>query len=889
MRIFLKLLSSFMVLSLLFVSPYPVSSGPDDGTGLIGLAENASIPVWSPNGGEILFIRNNPVIQDDTDYGQDIYKIDLNDSSEIRLTDFYYDEGNHVWSPDGMKILYSYEAADDFYLYIMNSDGSDNFELVKKSYGRNFSGISGCAWSPDGSRIAYISSDHNGSDRLVTLNPDGSNEQIVASFAEISALAWAPDSSGMAFNAAYSEDGQTGIYLADLESSEPVFLVRGEIRQQIQSWQSEVWSPDGSRILYSSNENGNSDTNENGNSDIYSVNTDGSEKIQLTDDNSKDYSPCFSPDGSKIIFISDRTGHSSIWIMSSNGDKEEELTEGFEGIHDFSWNPNGQKIAFSSDSNSYIQEIDYSESGDEDSQDDSSSDDSDNDTEVNPEYLHMEILSPDLNFAASQGTPELITVRITNNSGSPVQSSGFKFIKANFSNGDPELQLFDDGTHEDITASDGIFSNQWIPVNTTGLPLTLCILWASADHESLGDAEQIISGTISRKPIPSDLVIENISWSPADPYVNDNITFSITSANRGSGPSEACKVKCYINGNEAYSYSLPELEARSSTSIIFSWIPTAPGNIDVKAVVDEENQVSESVEENNEKSVSFSVKSLTPSTSSGKSGGKSSSSGGGGGGGGSPEPASNVRIKELSQQYITSGKYAKFAFPRNATCVTHVAFNSRRTAGKTTTIVEMLKNKSTRVPELPAGKIYENVNIWVGNKGTADPENIENAVVGFRVEKSWITLNDVDPASVRLWRLSSGEWEELSIRQLGEDDRYSYFEAQTEGFSHFVITAPSGENETIENALKSSIVPPVRSSAEVMEELFGKLSGKQNADFPVISAMSVNESGSEPEAPSTAGHAADRITGRGIIKVLVVIALLSVTGFLGSLILRKQN
>ena len=64
--------------------------------------------------------------------------------------------------------------------------------------------------------------------------------------------------------------------------------------------------------------------------------------------------------------------------------------------------PERSEGAFSSDSNSYIQEIDYSESGDEDSQDDSSSDDSDNDTEVNPEYLHMEILSPDLNFAASQ-------------------------------------------------------------------------------------------------------------------------------------------------------------------------------------------------------------------------------------------------------------------------------------------------------------------------------------------------------------------------------------------------------------------------------------------------------------------------------------------------------
>lgn len=885
MRVFLRLLS-FLTASILVFS-YPVSSGPDDGIGLIKLAENASIPVWSPNGEEILFTRNNAVTQGDPYHGWDIYKINTNDLQETQLTNLSYNEGEHVWSPDGTSILYDYDAVDDFYIYIMNSDGSDNFELTKKSYGENFAGISGCIWSPDGSKIAYISRYNDRPDRLITLNPDGSNEQIIASAGEISALAWAPDSSRIAFNAAYSENGRTYIYLIDLDGSGPVFLTEGEIRQQIQPWQSEVWTADGSKILYSSKENRNSD--------IYIINTDGSEKKQLTDDNSEDYSPCFSPDGSKIIFISSRTGYDSLWIMDPNGDHEEELTKDFEGIYDFSLSTDGKKIAFSSSLNVYVQEIDLDGNDDEESPEEPDSPE-DQDTDDDPDYLHLEIISPKMNFAATQGTPELISILIKNNSGNPVQSSGFKYIRANFSNGDPEIQLFDDGVHRDTAAGDGIFSNQWSPVNTSkGEQLTFCTLGVSADHENLGFAEQIISGTISRKPALPDLIIEDISWDPANPSESDNITFRITAANKGPGPSEACKAKCYINGNEVYSYSVPGLEIGSSTTITFNWTPTASGNMDIKAVLDVEKQVSESEEENNEKAVSFNVKSVTSTSTSGSSpsggGGSksSSSSSSGGGAGGSPEPASNIRIKELSQQYITNGKHVMFTFPKNVTCVTYVAFDSKRTAGKTTTIVEMLKNRSTRVPELPSGKVYENMNIWVGNKGTAGPENIENAVIGFRVEKNWIISNDVDPALVRLWRFNNGEWEDLSIRQLGEDDRYSYFEAQTPGFSSFAITALHVENEVTGNTLESSVMPSVRSSADVMGALFGKLPGKQNSDSLEISTMSLNVSNPDPEDHSIARSAGERITGRGVLRVLAVIALLSVTGYLGSLILKKQD
>ena len=83
--------------------------------------------------------------------------------------------------------------------------------------------------------------------------------------------------------------------------------------------------------------------------------------------------------------------------------------------------------------------------------------------------------------------------------------------------------------------------------------------------------------------------------------------------------------------------------------------------------------------------------------------------GGGGGAGGSPEPQSNVETKELSQAFITSGKAVKFDFPRNTTSVVYVSFDSKKTAGKTTTIVELLKGKSTLVSGLPSGEVYKSL------------------------------------------------------------------------------------------------------------------------------------------------------------------------------------
>jgi len=176
------------------------------------------------------------------------------------------------------------------------------------------------------------------------------------------------------------------------------------------------------------------------------------------------------------------------------------------------------------------------------------------------------------------------------------------------------------------------------------------------------------------------------------------------------------------------------------------------------------------------------------SSGSSSGSGSSKSSGGSGSSGCSPEPAKNVEVKEISQAFVSGGHSVKFDFPKNATSVISLSFDAKKTAGKTTTIVEMLKGKSVLVSNLPSNEVYRSFNVWVGNDGYATSKNIENPVVCFKVEKSWIQDKEIDSSSITLNRYNDKEWEQLSTDLTGEDDRYLYFTAKTSGFGSFAIT-----------------------------------------------------------------------------------------------------
>jgi PGF-pre-PGF domain-containing protein len=171
--------------------------------------------------------------------------------------------------------------------------------------------------------------------------------------------------------------------------------------------------------------------------------------------------------------------------------------------------------------------------------------------------------------------------------------------------------------------------------------------------------------------------------------------------------------------------------------------------------------------------------------------------GGGGGAGGSPEPQTNVQVKELSQAQVTNGKPVVFDFTNNATCVVYVSFDAKKTAGKITTIAEQLKAKSTLTSVLDSGEVYKYFNLWVGNSGFASEKNIGNPVVCFKVEKSWLQDKKIDQNSITLNRYSDRKWSQLPVELLTKDNKYLYFTAETSGFSSFAITGKAVKKEKV--------------------------------------------------------------------------------------------
>ncbi|RXA20193.1 PKD domain-containing protein [Methanosarcina sp. MSH10X1] len=193
------------------------------------------------------------------------------------------------------------------------------------------------------------------------------------------------------------------------------------------------------------------------------------------------------------------------------------------------------------------------------------------------------------------------------------------------------------------------------------------------------------------------------------------------------------------------------------------------------------------------------------------------------GGGGSPEPASNIYTSVLSQKFVTAGNRIRFDFIQNATSIDFVEFDAKKTLGKTTTIVEQLKDRSVLAPIEPGGIVYKYMNIWVGNENFANPENIENAVIGFKISKAEIPVNETENSTVFLQRYSNGGWNALNTQKTGEDNRYIYYRARTPGFSPFAITfgrTTTVEPDEVNESIRESPESPVENeSVEKPENL----------------------------------------------------------------------
>ena len=103
-------------------------------------------------------------------------------------------------------------------------------------------------------------------------------------------------------------------------------------------------SPDGRRVAYTVRE-----TNWDDNAyetQIWLADAAGGTARQLTNGKKSSRSPAWSPDGSKLAFISDRTDKSQIYVISPSAGEAEALTSPEEGVNRFEWSPDGRHIAY---------------------------------------------------------------------------------------------------------------------------------------------------------------------------------------------------------------------------------------------------------------------------------------------------------------------------------------------------------------------------------------------------------------------------------------------------------------------------------------------------------------------------------------------------------------
>jgi Tol biopolymer transport system component len=183
------------------------------------------------------------------------------------------------------------------------------------------------AWSPDGSRLAFVRRDDRRRDAVFIMNADGSRKRMVTSYPgpdrEFTRLAWSPDGRRIAFVR------NTSVWVVNSDGTAPRRLIRDAGLP--------AWSPDGSIMLFVRRRHGEGSPTE-----IWIANADGSRQRRLTHNQQDELSPAWSPDGRLIAFS---RGEPGVFVMGRNGTAARRVTRGGDWPFCLTWSPDA-RIAF---------------------------------------------------------------------------------------------------------------------------------------------------------------------------------------------------------------------------------------------------------------------------------------------------------------------------------------------------------------------------------------------------------------------------------------------------------------------------------------------------------------------------------------------------------------
>jgi dipeptidyl aminopeptidase/acylaminoacyl peptidase len=318
------------------------ASGPSrvlTGADLFNL-EAASDPQIAPDASTIVYARRANDIMTDRAHSS-IWSIDVASGRQTPLVSGPGSHGQPRWSPDGSKLAYISSADDkvgaQLYVRWMKSGATARITGLPDT-------PSGITWSRDGERIAYSMFVPDESTKLGQAPQKPADAKWAEPLQVIDTVIYRTDEGG------YEKAGYDQIFWVSAEGGAPTQLTFGPHNAGGKL----SWSPDGRAVIFSANLSANwqRDTV---NSEIHEVSIDTLEVRTLTHRNGPDDSPAVSPDGKSIAYVGfddQYLGYQNrqLSLMNRDGSGARVLTSSLDrSVGDPVWAADGHSIYVSYD------------------------------------------------------------------------------------------------------------------------------------------------------------------------------------------------------------------------------------------------------------------------------------------------------------------------------------------------------------------------------------------------------------------------------------------------------------------------------------------------------------------------------------------------------------
>jgi subtilase family serine protease len=220
-------------------------------------------------------------------------------------------------------------------------------------------------------------------------------------------------------------------------------------------------------------------------------------------------------------------------------------------------------------------------------------------------------------FTLTTQAPDLTVQAITWTPANPSRGDNVVFSVVVKNAGNKRSQL----TTVDFDIDGNSRGYQDVPAINAGATATLTYNWIaqSGEHslEAVVDESNRVDEAnesnnvlnVNYLTMPPDLTIPAITWSPANPSRDDVVTFTINVRNLGAGRSDQFHLGYYIDGTYQSTFVVGPMDAGASVNVTFTW-KALPDAHDIRAVADYYQNLKETDESNNERTVTFST--LTP-------------------------------------------------------------------------------------------------------------------------------------------------------------------------------------------------------------------------------------------------------------------------------------